>query len=79
MLELFHWEPVSHSARVLICLHEIGVEFKSHYVDLMEFEQFSGDFLALNPAGQVPVRPFRNVTWITSLRNPVTALANPVK
>jgi glutathione S-transferase len=55
MLELFHWEPVSHSARVLICLHEIGVEFKSHYVDLVDFEQFTGEFLALNPAGQVPV------------------------
>lgn len=55
MLELFHWEPVSHSARVLICLHEIGVEFKSHYVDLMDFEQFTGEFLALNPDGQVPV------------------------
>jgi glutathione S-transferase len=40
---------------VLICLHEIGVEFKSHYVDLVGFEQFSNDFLVLNPLGQVPV------------------------
>ena len=55
MIELFHWEPVSHSARVLICLHEIQVEFESHYVDLLDFEQFSGKFLELNPAGQVPV------------------------
>jgi glutathione S-transferase len=55
MLELFHWEPVGHSARVLVCLHEIGVEFKSHYVDLHQFEQFSDDFLAMNPSGQVPV------------------------
>ncbi|MDX1404331.1 MAG: glutathione S-transferase family protein [Woeseiaceae bacterium] len=55
MLELYHWEPVSHSARVLICLHEIGLEFKSHYVDLVELQQFSSDFLAINPMGQVPV------------------------
>ncbi len=55
LLELFHWEPVSHSARVLICLHEIEVEFASHYVDLLDFEQFSSEFLELNPAGQVPV------------------------
>ena len=46
MIELYHWEPVSHSARVLICLNEIGVEFESHYVDLLEFEQFSKEFLA---------------------------------
>jgi glutathione S-transferase len=55
MIELFHWEPVGHSARVLICLHEIGVDFKSHYVDLTDFQQFSDNFLAINPAGQVPV------------------------
>lgn len=55
MLELFHWEPVGHSVRVLICLHEIGLEFKSHYVDLMLFEQYSDEFLAINPLGQVPV------------------------
>jgi GSH-dependent disulfide-bond oxidoreductase len=55
MLELYHWKPVSHSARVLICLHEIGVEFESRFVDLMSFEQFSTEFIALNPQGQVPV------------------------
>ena len=55
MIELFHWEPVGHSARVLICLHEVGVEFKSYYVDLLQFEHFSDAFLAMNPMGQVPV------------------------
>lgn len=54
MLELYHWEPVSHSARVLIALHEIGVEYESHYVDLLEFDQFDQEFLAINKAGQVP-------------------------
>jgi glutathione S-transferase len=55
MIELYHWEPVSHSLRVLISLHEIGADFRSHYVDLMKFEQFSTDYLSINPAGQVPV------------------------
>lgn len=55
MIELYHWEPVSHSARVLICLAEIGVEFRGHYVDLIDFEQFSDEFLDLNPFAQVPV------------------------
>jgi glutathione S-transferase/GST-like protein len=55
MIELYHWEPVSHSARVLICLNEIGVEYQSHYVDLLDFEQFSKEFLAMNPLAQVPV------------------------
>lgn len=55
MLELYHWEPVGHCLRVLICLHEIGVKYRSHYVDALKFEQFSADFLKLNPLGQLPV------------------------
>ena len=55
MIELYHWEPVSHSLRALICVEEAGVEYESHYVDLLEFQQFGSEFLSLNPAGQVPV------------------------
>jgi glutathione S-transferase len=55
MLELYHWEPVGHCLRVLICLHEIGVKYRSHYVDALKFEHFSADFLKLNPLGQLPV------------------------
>jgi glutathione S-transferase len=78
MIELFHWEPVGHSARVLICLHEIGVEFKSHYVDLVGFEQFSNDFLALNPLGQVPVLRVDDVVMTeSSLINEFLAESNP--
>ena len=55
MIELYHWKPVSHSAKVLICLKEIGVEYVSRFVDLMAFDQFGDEFLAMNPAGQVPV------------------------
>ena len=55
MLEFYHWEPVSHSLRVMIGLNESGVEYKAHYVDLLDFEQFSHEFLSMNRTGQVPV------------------------
>lgn len=78
MLELFHWEPVGHSARVLICLHEAGAEFKSRYVDLLAFEQFSDDFLAMNPMGQVPVlRADHVVMTESSLINEYLAESHP--
>lgn len=55
MLELYHWEPSSNSAKVLICLKEKGLDFVSHYVDVLEFAQYAPSFLAMNPTGQVPV------------------------
>jgi len=55
MLELYHWEPNAECAKVMLCLMEKGVDFESRYVDILELEQYSKDFLAVNPAGQVPV------------------------
>jgi glutathione S-transferase len=55
MLDLHHAEPVANSMKVLLCLKEKGLEFTSHYVDLLRFEQHSEEFLKLNPNGQVPV------------------------
>ena len=55
MLKLYHWEPTLESAKVMLCLKEKGLEFTSHYVDILNMEQYSKDFLTLNPAGQVPV------------------------
>jgi len=52
---LYHWEPNGASARTLIALYEKGVPFETRYVDLPAFEQFGSDFLALDPAGDVPV------------------------
>jgi glutathione S-transferase len=54
MLELYHAEPVANSVKVLICLKEKGVEFTSHYVNLLRFEQHSPEYLAINPDGVVP-------------------------
>ena len=55
MLELYHAEPVANSMKALLCLKEKGLEFVSHYVDLLRFEQHRPEFVALNPNGQVPV------------------------
>ena len=55
MIALHHFEPASNSGEVLICLNEKGIDFVGHYVDVLAGEQFSADFLKLNPAGQVPV------------------------
>jgi glutathione S-transferase len=55
MLELYHAEPVANSMKVLLCLKEKQLEFVSHYVDLLRFEQHRPEFVKLNPNGQVPV------------------------
>ena len=41
--------------KALLYLKEKGLEFTSHYVDLLRFEQHEPAFVALNPNGQVPV------------------------
>lgn len=55
MLELYHAEPVANSMKALLYMKEKGLEFTSHYVDLLRFEQHEPGFVRLNPNGQVPV------------------------
>jgi len=55
MLELYHAEPVANSMKCLHCLKEKGLDFASHYVNLLLFEQHSPEFVRINPNGQVPV------------------------
>ncbi len=59
-LKLYHWEPVTDCAKVMICLREMGLDFASEYVDILEFRQFAPEFLSMNPAGQVPVLVYGN-------------------
>jgi glutathione S-transferase/GST-like protein len=54
MPELYHWEPNANSGKPIIALIEKGVEFKSHYTDLLEFDQHKPDYLAINPNGTIP-------------------------
>ena len=55
MLEVYHWEPNSACARVLITLKEKGLDFQSRYVDVLAFEQHAPEFLKLNETGETPV------------------------
>ncbi len=55
MLELYHGAPAANSLKALLPLKEKGVEFVSHYMNLLEFEQHEPWFVKINPNGQVPV------------------------
>lgn len=48
------WDPNSNAGKPLFTLGEKGVEFDYRYVDILEFEQHSPAYLALNPNGTVP-------------------------
>jgi glutathione S-transferase/GST-like protein len=55
VIDVYHWEPNAHQAKPIIALYEKGVEFASHFVELLDFEQVSPAYLAVNPEGIVPV------------------------
>ncbi len=54
MVEVWTWEPNANSGKPLLCLHEKGVPFVHHYVDLGTREHHEPAYLAINPAGTVP-------------------------
>ena len=54
MLEVHTWEPNANSGKPLFCLHEKGVPFTYHYVDMGAHEHHGPDFLAINPDGTIP-------------------------
>lgn len=53
-VDLYHAEPGSNSLKVLQAIHEKGISFNSHYINLSKFEQHSPAYTKVNPAGQVP-------------------------
>jgi glutathione S-transferase len=68
MLTLY-FSPGSSSMAVHIALHEIGVDFEHRLVSLAKREQFSPDYLAINPEAKVPTllidgRPLTEVAAI---------------
>jgi glutathione S-transferase len=80
MLELYHGAPMANSLKALLPLKEKGVEFKSHYMNLLEFEQHEPWFVKINPNGQVPVlvHDGRTITESTVINEYVDeALAGP--
>ena len=54
MLELYTWDPNSNSGKPIFALKEKGVDFDYHYINLLEFEQHSPEYVKINPSGTVP-------------------------
>ena len=54
VIECF-WAPTPNSRRVTMMLEECGIAYERRIIDLRAGEQESDWFLALNPAGAVPV------------------------
>ncbi len=55
MFDIYHWEPNAHQAKPMIVLYEKDVPFRSHYVDIMELQHVSPDYLKVSPTGLCPV------------------------
>jgi len=54
MVELYHFEPNANGGKPIMALNEKGVPFVSHWVDLLNFQQHTPEYLRINPKGQVP-------------------------
>ena len=48
-----HWDSVC-SFKVRMCLIEKQLEYQSHIIDLIQFDNLQPDYLAMNPNGVVP-------------------------
>jgi len=54
MLTLYHWEPNANSGKPMLALAEKGVDYQSHYLDLLRFDQHQPEYLKINPDGTIP-------------------------
>ena len=54
MIDVYTWEPNANSGKPLFCLKEKQVPFTHHYIDMGQYQQFSPEFLAINPDGTIP-------------------------
>jgi glutathione S-transferase len=61
MIELFHSLHSTCSQKVRLCLAEKGLSWTGHHLNLRRFDQLKPSFIALNPAGMVPV--LREGNW----------------
>lgn len=53
MIDLYYYKSPN-ARKVYIMLEEIGLAYKTHWVDISAGEQFDPDFLDINPNGKVP-------------------------
>jgi len=66
MVTLYHWEPNANSGKPILTLKEKGVEFESHYLDLLNFDQHNPEYLKINPNGTIPAMVHNNLMLFES-------------
>jgi glutathione S-transferase len=54
-LDLYHGGPGANSLKVLLVMAEKNIDYVSHRLNLVKFEQHEPAFVKINPRGQVPV------------------------
>ncbi|WP_106793226.1 glutathione S-transferase family protein [Aquimarina sp. Aq78] len=67
-IHLFHHPASNNAFRIRLLLEEKQIPWKSHIVHLNKFEQFSSEFLEINPQGSVPAM-IHNGTVINGSEN----------
>jgi glutathione S-transferase len=65
MIRLHH-VPLARSFRVLWLLEELGLEFEIRQYSIRDGSMRSPEFLALSPAGRVPVLEHHGAVWVES-------------
>jgi glutathione S-transferase len=66
MMRLFHSTHSTCSQKVRLCLAEKGLNWQSVHLNLRQFDQVQPEFLAINPAGLVPVLEDRGTVILES-------------
>ena len=68
MIDLYTWKTPN-GRKVSMMLEESGLRYNAHAVDIGKGEQFTPQFLALNPNGKIPaiVDPDGRVRWASPL------------
>ena len=66
MLELYHYGDSLCSMKTRLCLLEKGVEFESHFIDLMNWEHLTDSYKKLNPNSVVPTIVHNGIPIIES-------------
>jgi len=65
MIRLHH-VPLARSFRVLWLLEELGLDYEVAYYSIRDGSMRSPEFLALSPAGRVPVLEHHGAVWVES-------------
>ena len=54
MIDLYYW-PTPNGWKITILLEELGLDYNVIAINILEGEQYTPEFLALNPNNKIPV------------------------